>query len=164
MNKTIWILALTIILIATSTLAYSTNGSTLIFNNTLPIIVNDHLASSPFIFIETPTTLRYTFTYNNTNLVMDTATIQIDNNTYNLTYNIWENQYQIQITFNSSEIGDYPFTVTGTLSGFDNATLDAIYQVRDFITANFQIYTAVNKSTKYKDGFADIIAIPQNIV
>ena len=161
--KKLWLLALTLLLVVTPAMAIELNGSTLIYNNTLDIEVRDLLSSNPFIFVDTPTTLRYKFYYNVTELVMDTATITIDNNTYNLSYDIYDQQYKIQITFNTSEIGNYPFTVNGTLATFEPASRQETYQVRDYITANFQVYTEVNKSTKYSDGFAHIIAIPQNM-
>lgn len=161
--KKLWLLALTFLLVVTPCMAIELNGSTLIYNQTMNIEVRDLLGSQPFIFVGVPTTLRYKFYYNVTELVMDTATITIDNQTHNLTYDIFDNQYKIQILFDSSEIGNYPYTINGSLAGFNDASRTATYQVRDYTTANFQVYTAINKSTKYSDGFAHIIAFPQNM-
>lgn len=152
-----------LILVATPIFAIEINGSTLIYNNSLEIQVTDLLASSPFIFVDVPTTLRYKFYYNTTELIMDTATITIDGNTYNLTYDIFDQQYKINILFATNETGNYPYSINGTLSGFSNASRSGEYRVRDYVSVSFQIYTELNKSTLYDGGFDHIIAIPGNL-
>jgi len=156
-------LALFLLVNAPISFGYETNGSTLIYNNSLAVGVRDLLSSSPFIFVNVPTTLRYIFVYNTTPLIMDTAQITILNDTYNLSYNIFEQEYQLQILFNDSEMGHYPFVVNGTLSGFQDASRAGTYRVVDYAIASFNIWDTINKSHRYDNKFANVIAIPQNL-
>lgn len=114
---------------------------------------------SQYPYIEVNTTVDFTLTvnFNSSPVEISFAQIQFVNMTVPMAFDNDTKTYDVALSF--SEIGDYPFILVGDYLGTTLFTINGQLFVREFIDVGVELFENLNQSTRYKNEFAEVIAL-----
>lgn len=147
----------------TITEAITAGGNTTVDGSTRTAIIYDVTETTPYIITNTTTTFHYFILYQDGNpLTGATTNLTIQTQTFNLTYSPSTMTYWTQLHFNTTEIGDYDFTVKASKPYNTIHDLEGTYHVRNFTKTCFSLWTTKNMTERYDNQLAHIFIIPHN--
>lgn len=128
-------------------------------NTTLLSTLKTTLFINQYPYVERNTTVNVEVlvTLADVPLQISNVQMQLANTTLVFNYDALSQRYKK--SFMITELGDFPFVITGRENSTQVFVIDGLFYVRDFISVNVQLFEDRNQSRRYTNNLAQVIAL-----